>query len=154
VGTYFLDTSAVVKCYVPEQGQSFVVNLCDPERGHGLYISQVTLVEVVTSICRKAHEKVFTPAERDTLIKVFRADCSNIYGVRLLTTAMCTAAGDLCRIHRLRAYDAMQLTCALDLRDEAKTRDVPELVFVCADNNLLNVARAEGLMVENPNNYS
>ena len=154
MGMYFLDSSAVVKCYVPEQGQSFVVNLCDPERGHDLYISQITLVEVVTSICRKAHEKIFTPAERDTLVDVFRADGYNIYGVKLLTAAMCTAAGDLCRVHRLRAYDAMQLACALDLRDEVKTKQVPGPIFVCADNNLLNVAKVEGLMVENPNDYS
>jgi PIN domain nuclease of toxin-antitoxin system len=56
MGAYFLDTSAVVKYYVLEQGRSFVVNLCDP--GHALYISQVTLVEAVTSICRKSHEKI------------------------------------------------------------------------------------------------
>ncbi len=154
MGTYFLDTSAVVKYYVLEQGRSFVVNLCDPGQGHALYISQVTLVEAVASICRKAHEKSITPARRDALIDVFRADSSNIYSVRLLTTALCTAAGDLCRIHRLRAYDAMQLACALDLRDEAKTEQVPEPVFVCADNNLLNVAEAEGLTVKNPNSYS
>lgn len=141
MGAYFLDTSAILKCYVPE-------------RGHDIYISQITLVEVVTSICRKAHEKIFTPAERDTLIDVFRADSDDVYGVRLLTPAMCTAAGNLCRVHRLRAYDAMQLACALDLRDEIKAEQVPGPVFVCADNNLLNVAKAEGLMVENPNNYS
>lgn len=154
MGMYFLDTSAVVKCYAPEQGQSFIVDLCDPEQGHDLYISQITLVEAVTSICRKAHENSITSVERDTLIDVFRADSYNTYGVRLLTIAMCIAAGDLCRIHRLRAYDAMQLACVLDLRNEARMRQVPEPVFVCADNNLLNVASAEGLTVENPNNYS
>jgi hypothetical protein len=47
----------------------------------------------------------------------------------------------------------MQLASALDLRDKAKKRQMPEPVFVCADNNLLNVASAEGLTVENPNNY-
>ncbi len=154
MGMYFLDTSAVVKYYVLEQGRPFVANLYDPRHGHALYIAQVTLVEAVASICRKAREKSITPTERDALIDTFRTDSDNTYSVILLTTALCTAAGDLCRIHQLRAYDAMQLACALDLRDEAKTRQVPEPVFVCADNNLLNVAKAEGLRVENPNSYS
>jgi uncharacterized protein len=129
------------------------MNLCDPGQGHDLYISQIALVEVVTAICRKAHERIITPAERDMLIDVFRVDSYNTYGVRLVTTAICTAAGDLCRMHRLRAYDAMQLACALDLRNEGKTKQVPEPIFVCADNNLLSIAHAEGLMIENPNNY-
>jgi hypothetical protein len=48
----------------------------------------------------------------------------------------------------------LDTSAALDLRDEVKTKQVPGPVFVCADNNLLNVAKAEGLMIENPNNYS
>ncbi len=51
MGTYFLDTSAIVKRYVPEQGQSFILTLCEPAQGHDLYISQAALVEVVASIC-------------------------------------------------------------------------------------------------------
>jgi hypothetical protein len=38
MGTYFLDTSAVVKRYFPEQGHGWIVNLCDPAQGHDLYI--------------------------------------------------------------------------------------------------------------------
>ncbi len=65
--TYFLDTSPIVKYYVPEQGQSLILTLCDPVQGHDLYISQATLVEVVASICRKTIEAVFTSAGRMSL---------------------------------------------------------------------------------------
>ena len=54
MSTYFLDTSAVVKRYFVEQGHDWVVDLCDPVQEHRLYISQVALVEVVATICRKA----------------------------------------------------------------------------------------------------
>jgi len=153
MGTYFLDTSAIVKRYVPEQGQSLILTLCEPAQGHDLYISQAALVEVVASICRKAHEKSITITERDTLIDTFRQDTQDTYSTRLVTTAMYIAAGDLCRSHRLRAYDAVQLACTLDLRDESNAKQTSHPIFVCADNNLINIAVAEGLSVENPNNY-
>lgn len=153
MGTYFLDSSALVKCYVPEQGQSLLLALCDPTQGHDLYISQIALVEVVASFCRKARENSITITERDTLIGTFRQDAQDTYSVRLVTAAMYISAGNLCRTHRLRAYDAMQLACALDLRDESNKMQAPELIFVCADLALLDIAGTEGLRTENPNNH-
>ncbi len=70
-----------------------------------------------------------------------------------MTTDLYTSAGDLCRSHRLRAYDAVQLTCALALREDTLVNQVPLPIFICADMNLLNVASTEGLHIENPNNY-
>ncbi len=153
MGAYFLDTSAIVKRYVPEKGQTLISTLCEPEHGHDLYISQAALVEVVASICRKAHEKSITITERDALIDTFRQDTQNTYSIRLVTTAMYTFAGNLCRSHRLRAYDAVQLACMLDLRNDSSMKKAPPPVFVCADNNLVNIAIAEGLSTVNPNDY-
>ena len=52
--TYFIDTSAIVKRYVPaEQGYAWVTALFDSKQAHKLYISQAALVEVVATICRK-----------------------------------------------------------------------------------------------------
>ncbi len=154
MGTYFLDTSAIVKRYFPEQGHDWIVALCDPVRQHKLYISQAALVEVVATICRKTREQHITTTERDMLIDTFRQDSQDTYGISLVTTKTYTFAGDLCRSHRLRAYDAVQLACALSLREEALVNQVSVPVFVCADINLINVASAEGLSVENPHSYS
>lgn len=74
MGMYFLDTSAIVKRYVAEPGQSLLLEICNPEQGHSLYISQAALVEVVASICRKGHEKSITIEERDKVIAAFRQD--------------------------------------------------------------------------------
>ena len=65
MGTYFLDTSAIVKRYFLEQGHQWVVILCDPEQKHVLYISQAALVEVVAAICRKAREQNIADDVRD-----------------------------------------------------------------------------------------
>src|SRR5262249_9563142 len=108
---------------------------------------------VVATLCRKAREAAITATERDSLIADFRHDTVNSYGVRLVTTQLYTSAGDLCRTHRLRAYDAVQLAAVPALRDDALASSAPAPIFVCADNDLLSYATTEGLSVENPNTY-
>ncbi len=154
MGSYFLDTSAIVKRYFPEQGHVWVVALCDPEQEHKLHISQAALVEVVATMCRKTREQSITITQRDEFIDTFRQDSEDDYIISLVPASMYTSAGNLCRSHKLRAYDAVQLACALSLRTEALANEVSAPIFVCADLDLLNVAVAEGLSVENPNNYS
>jgi predicted nucleic acid-binding protein len=109
MATYFLDTSAIIKRYIFEQGQAWIFSLCNPAQGHDLYISQAALVEVVAAVCRRAREKSISMTERDRLISVFRQDSEQSYNIWPVTTDLYTSAGDLCRSHRLRAYDAVQL---------------------------------------------
>lgn len=153
MGAYFLDTSAIVKRYFLEKGNQWVIALCDPEQANIIYISQAALVEVVAAICRKAREQNIPDDERDELINTFRRDSQSAYIIWPVTTALYTAAGNLCRSHRLRAYDAVQLACVLRLSAEMQTDGVFAPIFVCADVKLSNIAIAEGLSTENPNNY-
>lgn len=153
MGTYFLDSSAIVKRYVVESGQSFVLTLSDPNQSHYLYISQIALVEVVASLCRRTRENSITIIDRDKLINTFRLHCQKIYGIQRLNSAVLTSASNLCRTHRLRAYDAVQLACSLQLRAKALANGVSAPIFVCADNNLISIASLEGLNIENPNSY-
>ncbi len=153
---YFLDSSAIVKRYVSESGHAWIISLCDPIQNHDLQIAQIAqiaLVEVIAALCRKTREAAITTTERDGLIADFRNDTASTYGVRAVTTQIYTRAGDLCRMYRLRAYDAVQLAAALALRDDALASSVAAPVFVCADTDLLGFAASEGLGVENPNDY-
>jgi predicted nucleic acid-binding protein len=93
---YFLDTSAIVKRYITEPGQSRVLSLCDAVQQHELYISQAELVEVVATICRRAREQSISLSERDRLISVFRQDCKTSYNMWPVTTEVYEAAGNLC----------------------------------------------------------
>lgn len=154
MGDYFLDTSALAKRYVVEIGQSWVVSLCDPQQGHNLYIAQVTRVEAIAALCKRARERSITIAERDRLIDKFRLDSQGSYNIWPVNNQIFDAAGDLCRMHHLRAYDAVQLACVLALRTFSRGNQAPEPVFVCADIRLLEVATTEGLVVENPNNHT
>ncbi len=88
----FLDSSAIVKRYVAELGNVWIVDLCDPSQGHGLHIAQAVLVEVVATLCRKAREAAITPGERDGLTSDFRQDTTTTYAVLPVTTAIYTRA--------------------------------------------------------------
>lgn len=84
---------------------------------------------------------------------MFRQDSKQGHNIWPVTTDLYNSAGDLCRSHRLRAYDAVQLACVLALRQDMLANQAPEPIFVCADIGLLEIAGVEGLQVENPNNY-
>ena len=156
---YFLDSSAIVKRYFQEPGHVWIETLHDPAQGHGLYIAQAALVEVVASICRKAREQNMPREERDTIIDDFRQDVQNAYNVWVVDDSQYTAAGDLCRSHQLRAYDAIQLACAMAVREDVfvthpPDSESPDYIFVSADLGLLTIVRSEGFRSENPNNYA
>ncbi len=156
---YFLDSSAIVKRYFQEQGHDWIETLHDPAQGHELYIAQAALVEVVASVCRKAREQNMPLEERDTTIDDFRRDVQSIYSVWLVDNALYITAGNLCRSHRLRAYDAIQLACAIAVREDSLVNqpsetEPPDFMFVSADLGLLTIALAEGFSIENPNNNS
>jgi hypothetical protein len=82
--------------------------------------------------------------------RIFRRDVRRSYVLERVTSAVYTRAGDLCRTHNLRAYDAVQLACALAVRDKLAALGLSQ-VFVCAAAILLAFAAAEGLGTEDPN---
>jgi predicted nucleic acid-binding protein len=63
------------------------------------------------------------------------------------------AAGELVGRHPLRAYDAIQLASALQAQANLTQAAGPLLTFIAADDNLLTVAQAEGLLTDNPNRH-
>ncbi|HEV2237768.1 MAG TPA: type II toxin-antitoxin system VapC family toxin [Ktedonobacterales bacterium] len=152
MAVYFLDTSAVVKRYVAETGSAWVTSLCDPATGHIIVISQATLVEAVAAICRKARLGTISQQDRDGLINAFRRDARRSYSLERVTSTVYSRAGDLCRTHPLRAYDAVQLACALALASKTTSFGVPA-IFVCADTNLIGIAATEGLATDNPEGH-
>lgn len=152
---YFLDSSALVKRYAPEVGSSWVMDLVDPRVRNTIVISQAALVEVVAALCAKAAGRTtstpITLLDRDRAIALFRRDANGSYARQRVTNEIYRRGGNLCRQHDgLRAYDAVQLACALALRDQLTFFGTAP-VFVCADNRLLSIASLESLANDNPN---
>ena len=62
-----------------------------------------------------------------------------------------TTARRLATQHPLRAYDAVQLATAWLLNRDLLDDSQAPLTFVCADDRLVAIAQAEGLLTETPN---
>ncbi len=151
--TYFLDTSALVKRHIAEPGHAWVRAVCDPGAGNSIVVCDIALVEVTATFARMAREtpRRISPARRDRLITDFEAVFLRQYIVMQVNRTLLARAAALCRTHPLRAYDAVQLACALTKRDDDQASGLPAPIFVCADTVLLSAAAAEGLGTENPN---
>lgn len=53
VAVYFLDTSALIKRYIPEVGTNWIQALTAQSSGHVLFISRITSVEMMSAIARR-----------------------------------------------------------------------------------------------------
>lgn len=157
MGRYFLDSSALIKRYLSDEpGHAWIAALCAPQAGHDILIAEVTIAEVVAAFCRMVRmtPRRLRPSQRDRLIVVFRQrDLPSSYIVQAVNRSIYEHAGDLCLMHPLRAYDAIQLACALTARDDAVRAQVALPIFVSADADLLSAATAEGLAADNPGNH-
>ncbi|MBU0512140.1 MAG: type II toxin-antitoxin system VapC family toxin [Chloroflexi bacterium] len=82
------------------------------------------------------------------------AICASEYQFVKLTDSIVERSKMLLERHPLRGYDAVQLGSALSASDVLQASGSPALTFLVADNRLLDAAQAEGLAVDNPNDYS
>ena len=155
MGSYFLDTSALVKRYFAETGHAWVQSLCRTQARNTVVLAETTLTECVASLCRMVRENPprLSESQRNRLIVQFQRHVRQNYLIVEMDRTIFWRAGDLCRNYPLRAFDALQLASALSRRDDDRASGRPDIVFVCADTILLNAAIAERFAVENPNNH-
>jgi hypothetical protein len=154
VNAYFLDTSALVKRYVPEIGSDWILSITDPATDNDLAISQITWVEVHSAFARRLRDGSLSAQRFDLIAQKVREDFENEYRVIDVDRTLIETATELVMQHPLRAYDSVQLASALrfqstTLLSQPETR----VIFVSADNRLLDIAESEGLATDNPNNY-
>ena len=148
---YYLDASALVKRYVDEIGSAWVRQLSDPRPGDTVFLAEITLAEVAAALAVKQRMSGgITLVQRDRALSLFLQDCDTRFLLLPVDRAVLDRAVALTQIHRLRGYDAVQLASALVAADVMSANDLPLPTFVAADANLLTVATAEHLPVENP----
>lgn len=150
---FFCDSSAIVKRYVNETGSNFVDGLTDLKSGNVILLSRITRVEVTSAIARRLKNASLTTADAQNALAAFQHDLTNNYFTVEITPALLSSAISLATKHALRGYDAVQLAAALEANDERIANALTPLTLVSADTELNTAAQAEGLNVENPNNY-
>ena len=146
MASVYLDTSALIKLYVEEEGTERVVAITDDFDGVQIIILDVTSLEARSAVRRRQREGDISAADADRILERVEDDTSSCFLVQPSTSAVIEGAARLIDRHPLRAYDALQLAGCLVIRDI-----VPgPLTFVCADVRLCGAAELEGLTVLNP----
>jgi predicted nucleic acid-binding protein len=151
VAIYFCDSSAIVKCYVQEQGSTWMVALLDSVSRHSLYIARITGVEVIAAMRRRARLGDIVATDMAAALAQFRRDFSGLYRIIEITAALVTRAMAFAETYALRGYDAVQLAAAVEIHSRVNSLGLPVLTLISADEDLNVAATTEGLAVENPN---
>ena len=150
---YFFESSAFVKRFAKERGTNFVLRLLRPSTKNRYYASQLTEVEVCAALARRRKGKTLSAAQVSKSQRRFARDFADRFTKILISDTIISEALRLADFYELRGYDAVQLACAIEANRDRLTKGLTALMIVSADNELNDAAQAEGLAVENPNNY-
>ena len=140
---YFLDTSALLKRYIPENGTDFI----DRITGMGpVYISGLTLTEAVSVFRRLSEVKAIITEQdfQDLKIRLFADISTEIVEVVPVTTQEIITSTELLSQRYLTPVDALILATAINLKER-----IEDLCFICADVKLCKIA-GDYLTVMNP----
>ncbi len=153
VAVYFLDTSALLKRYVPEIGTAWMQSIADPQNQHLIIMAQITWVEFHSAIARRVREQSITPAQAQQITNAFEFHWNTQYFTVPIDQAITQLAGQLVHQHPLRAYDAVQLAAALRIQNQLTTPNISTFTFLTADDRLGQISALTGLLTENPNHH-
>jgi uncharacterized protein len=153
VAVYFLDTSALLKRYVPEIGTPWMQSIADPQNQHLMIMAQITWVEFHSAIARRVREQSITAAQAQQISSAFEFHWNGQYFTVPIDHAITQLAGQLVHQHPLRAYDAVQLAAALSIQNQLIAPNVSTFTFLTADDRLAQVSELTGLLTENPNRH-
>jgi predicted nucleic acid-binding protein len=154
VNVAYFDTSALLKRYVTEAGTEWISGLLSSTDAPLVFTSHLTVVEATCAFARRVREGNLSPQALDNLLRLFDYDVAYRYHILDLGPATIDAARELAFQQPLRAYDAVHLATAWLANRELVRADKPPLTFFSADVRLVDIARATGLLTDNPQDHS
>ncbi len=134
----YLDTSALVKLYVEEEGSPLVRKVV--AEADTVATSIIGYVEARAAFARRHRERTISVPDYRRVIRDFESDWGR-YLILQATDALIRRAGRFTETHSLRAYDSIHLASAIILRQ----RLAEPLSFASWDSQLQAAARREGL---------
>jgi len=153
VSAIYLDTSALIKRYLSEVGSDWVNALLGGQETPTSLTSHLTVIEGICTFARRRREGLLSPEDYLRILTAFDYDFRYRYDVVAVEPMVIDSARHLAERTSLRAYDAMQLASAWLANQRLVQAGRPPLTFICADDRLLAVAQAEGLLADNPNHH-
>ncbi len=151
--TYYLDTSAAVKLYVSEVGSDWLQRLFVGPRPPVAVTSHLLRVEMWSAFARRLRERSVSLDDYTQMCDLFAEDRQNLYRFVPVNETAIRSACDYVERYPLRASDAIHLAAAFNANRQLLKARRPGLVFLCADDRLLQAATAGGLAADNPNNH-
>ncbi|MBW3572243.1 MAG: type II toxin-antitoxin system VapC family toxin [Gemmatimonadetes bacterium] len=143
----FLDSSALVKLYLAEDGTSTMRGIIH-RRGGSLFVSDFIALEVLTAI-RVALRKE-TAAVYATALTQFRIDFPGLFNLVDVDAVTRRLACDLTtrsRTTRARSMDLLHLAAALRLQAR---RTLSPVTMVTSDQDLADLSKQHGLRTFDP----
>jgi hypothetical protein len=153
VSFFYLDSSALVKRYLPEVGSTWINALTDPNSGHTILVSALTRVEAAAAIAARQRAGTITLQERNAAIALLLLHYHTEYRPVLVDAIVIDRAVGLTQTYRLRGYDAIQLASALEVNTRYHAAGLAGITFLAADSDLLAAAQHEGLAIDDPNQH-
>jgi predicted nucleic acid-binding protein len=139
----YLDSSALVKRYVEEDGSGAVDRLLADHPFAAT--SRLAYPEILSALNRKHRAREISARVLTELIAAFESDWGKLF-VLELDEELLPIAKRAIRKHAIRGADAVHLASGIWLRSVLKE----DVVFACADARLLDAARAERLLAIDP----
>src|SRR5262245_52647904 len=106
VVAYFIDSSALVRRYVREDGTTWVRRLTRRTAGTRINLARITTAEVTPAVARRREGKTLTSAKASSILYRCRQHLAGRYRTTDLSPALFHDAMRLANVHALRAHDA------------------------------------------------
>jgi len=136
----YLDTSAIIKRFVNEQGSELVDGMMTgPEP---VATAKVAFAEVFAALARRHRDRSLSDPEYLLACEQFEEDWRSYLQLELRDSVLFVAR-DVVRRRPLTGFDAIHLASALVLRSELRQM----VTFAAGDRRLLVAAEAEGLEI-------
>jgi predicted nucleic acid-binding protein len=140
MNNYFIDTSALFKRYIPEQGTE-QLDIIFKQAGT-FYISDITIIEVISNL--KGKNEIAGELDIDFYAKIKREFFNDIAQGNIQTSGVLSEtiikAISLIDKSYLTPLDSIQMAAALQLNFEQG-----DIVFVCSDKKLAKLAEKYGM---------
>jgi predicted nucleic acid-binding protein len=134
----YLDTNALIKLYVEEEGADTVRRMREGTRV--VATSRLACAEARAALARAQREGRICMQDYRQVVEDLDRDWES-YFVLEVTEGLVRQAGDLAERHALRACDALHLASALLLHERVRL----DITFLCFDERLEEAAQAVDL---------
>ncbi|MGH2587908.1 MAG: type II toxin-antitoxin system VapC family toxin [Dehalococcoidia bacterium] len=142
-----------MKRYAAEVGTAWVIGVTDPRAGNYLHTVRLTGPEMVAALFRKVRTGAATQIDIERAAANFASDWQGQYEIVDVIAAIADRAMQLARRYPLRGYDAVHLAAALETNDTYQRRSGSHVTLISADQDQLQAAASEGMLIDDPNGH-